>query len=55
MKFQLNQTVIFEERKVIIWDYSHRYSEYSVKRNDGTIVYGVSEDELSECKVLRKS
>lgn len=51
MKFQLEQTVIFEGTEVIVWDYSHRYHEYVIKREDESIVRGIAEGELKEKEV----
>ncbi|SDI16678.1 hypothetical protein SAMN05192534_12391 [Alteribacillus persepolensis] len=48
MKFKLDQTVIFEGEKVIVWDYSHRYKDYEIKKENGDVVRGLSENQLKE-------
>ncbi|MDC3412560.1 hypothetical protein [Terrihalobacillus insolitus] len=48
MKFSLEQTAIFEGEEVIVWDYSLRYKEYDIKKQDGIIIHGLAESELKE-------
>lgn len=50
MKFHLDQTVIFEGEKVTLWDYSPRHREYDIKRQNGNIIYGLKENELTTLK-----
>jgi hypothetical protein len=49
LKFNLDQSISFEGKMAVIWDYSIRYNEYDVKFEDGTIIHGISEGGIQEC------
>ena len=46
MKFKLDQKVIYNGEEVIVWDYSHRYKDYTIKLKSGKIIYNVKENEI---------
>jgi hypothetical protein len=50
LKFKLDDKVILNGNKGIVWDYSSRYKDYDIKLEDGRVIHGIQETELEERK-----